>query len=72
MRAHKYQLYLFELHSKSFKSKSILIGIPTEGKCLMMKFGPSLYYRVNTFDYTKLAYISLCCRDVLDAMYVSI
>ena len=40
MNLHKYQLYLLEQHSESFKIWSANIRINTEGKSLIMKLGP--------------------------------
>ena len=40
MNLHTHQLYLLEQHSESFKILSAIIRINTEGKSLIMKFGP--------------------------------
>jgi len=40
MNLHKHQLYLLEQHSESFKSRSAIIRINTEGKSLIIKLGP--------------------------------
>ena len=40
MNLHKYQLYLLEQHSESFKIWSAIIRIDTECKSLIMKLGP--------------------------------
>jgi len=40
MNLHKYQLYLLEQHSESFKIWSAIIRINTEGKSLIMNLGP--------------------------------
>ena len=42
MNLHKHQLYLLEQNSESFKCLSAIIRINTEGKSLIMKFGPGL------------------------------
>ena len=42
MNLHKHQLYLLEQHSESFKIRSAIIRINTEGKSLIMKLGPDL------------------------------
>ena len=47
MNLHKHQLYLLEQHSESFKVWSAIIRINTEGKSLIMKFGPGTVTLLN-------------------------
>ena len=46
MNLHKHQFYLLEQHSESFKIRSAIIRINTEGKSLIMKLGPVVYCRI--------------------------
>ena len=47
MHVHKHQFYLLEQHSKAFTVWSAIIRINTEGKSLVMKLGPDIFFIVN-------------------------
>ena len=65
MNLHKYQLYLLEQHSESFKSWSAIIRSNTEGKSLIMKLGPSvprihkLYSSANPVLYIHYTHVKV-------------
>ena len=46
MNLPKHQLYLFELHSESFKIWSAIIRINTDDKSLIMKLGPGTNFKM--------------------------
>ena len=78
MNLHKHQLYLLEQNSESFKCLSAIIRINTEGKSLIMKFGPGLinfmliYFHnwENIYFYFYFQY-NWCIVDKLILMKIS-
>jgi len=63
MNLHKCQLYLLEQHSEPFKCNiiwSAILRINTEGKSLIMKWGPQCKSNIIT---DQILNDSLCCSN---------
>ena len=54
MHIHNHQLYLLEQHNTSFKVKSEIIRINTEGKSLIMKSSPGYRFTKALTQIVKL------------------
>jgi len=62
----RYQLYLLEQHSESFKIWSAIIRINTEGKSLIMKLDPGLdiwvltgVFQVKRVPFVGIQYVNM-------------